>query len=146
MLDPSNMNHKFTRVPSKFSLSISLMLQQLIIFFWHQQPIYAALGYIHFNGNRIFTIRGPFVSSNFQFFANFWVPDRDTENFIKYHLFIYKRSMLDQNLKGLAQKLGLPRPSQVQIEMGVAGSIFELRPPNFVKMHYVLLKMLKWYY
>ena len=32
---------------SKFSLSISLMLQQLIIFFWHQQPIYAVLGYIH---------------------------------------------------------------------------------------------------
>ena len=56
MLDPSNMNHKFTRATSKFSLSISLMLQQLIIFFWHQQPIYAALGYIHYNENRMFKV------------------------------------------------------------------------------------------
>ena len=43
---------------SKFSLSISLMLQQLIIFFWHQQPIYAFLGYIHFNENSIFMYIG----------------------------------------------------------------------------------------
>ena len=31
-----------------------LVFQQLIIFFWHQQPIYAFLGYIHFNENSIF--------------------------------------------------------------------------------------------
>ena len=72
----------------------------------------------------IFTIRGPFVTSNFQFFPNFWVSDRDTENFIKYHLFIYKRSMFDQNLKGLAQKLGLPRASQVQNWNGHGGFNF----------------------
>ena len=72
----------------------------------------------------IFTIGGPFVSSNFQFFLNFWLLDRDTENFIKYHLFIYKRSMFDQNLKGLAQKLGLPRPWQVQNWNGRGGLNF----------------------
>ena len=29
-------------------------------------------------------------------------------------MFVYKRSMLDQNLKGLAEKIWLPRPWQVQ--------------------------------
>ena len=72
----------------------------------------------------IYTIGGPFVTSNFQFFPNFWLLDRDTENFINYHLFIYKRFMLDQNLKDLAQKLGLPHPSQVQNWNGRGGLIF----------------------
>ena len=39
---------------------------------------------------------------------------RDRASIQKHHLFVYKRSMLDENLKGLAQKLGLPRPWQVQ--------------------------------
>ena len=34
-----------------------LVLQQLIIFFWHQQPIYALLGYIYFNKNSIFSMK-----------------------------------------------------------------------------------------
>ena len=31
-----------------FAYENSLRIQQLIIFFWHQQPNYAFLGYIHF--------------------------------------------------------------------------------------------------
>ena len=32
----------------------------------------------------------------------------------KTYLFVYKRSITDQNLMGVTQKLGLPRPSEVQ--------------------------------
>ena len=36
---------------------------------------------------------------------------------------------------GVAQKLGMPYPSQLKIEMGVGGAIFDPHPPNFVKIH-----------
>ena len=72
----------------------------------------------------IFTIGGPCFMTIFQFFSYIWFSDKDTEYLWKHHLFVYKRSMLDQNLKGLAQKLGLPRPWQVQNWNGHGGLNF----------------------
>ena len=57
---------------------------------------------------------GPFSDKEIQFFKDCWNPIKDTEIFIKHHLFVYKRSMLNQSLKGVAQKMTLPRPLQVQ--------------------------------
>ena len=84
-------------------------------------------------------------------FWKFSFPVKDTENWIKHHLFVYKRSITDQNFKGVAQKLGLPSPSQVQNWIGVAGSIFELRPPNFGQIHIfwrclIYSKIFLWYF
>ena len=45
----------------------------------------------------------------------------------------YKRFIIDQNLKGIAHWIRLPRSWEVQIEMSVAGPIFEPHPPNFGK-------------
>ena len=45
-----------------------------------------------------------------------------------------KKSMLDQTLEGVPQKLRLPRSSEFKIEKGVAGVIFEPRPLNFVQI------------
>ena len=45
-----------------------------------------------------------------QFFGNCGFFVKDTEKFIKHHLFIYKRFTTDQNFKGVTQKLRLPRP------------------------------------
>ena len=67
---------------------------------------------------------GPFSDKEIQFFKDCWNPVKDTEIFIKHHLFVYKRYMFDQILEGVAQKMTLPRSLQAQIEMGVAGSIF----------------------
>ena len=53
---------------------------------------------------------------------------------IRYHLNIYKKYMLDQNLEGLAQKVMLPRPSEVQNWKGMAGLIFEPGPWNSVQI------------
>ena len=72
----------------------------------------------------IFTIGGPYFMTIFHFFSYNWFSDKDTENLWKHHLFVYKRSMLDENLKGLAQKLGLPRPWQVQNWNGRGGLNF----------------------
>ena len=57
---------------------------------------------------------GPFSENKFRFFKDCWNPFKDTEIFIKHHLFVYKRYMLDQSLEGMAQKMTLPRPLQVQ--------------------------------
>tara|TARA_Y100001956_G_C3963933_1_gene117975 strand:+ start:279 stop:458 length:180 start_codon:yes stop_codon:yes gene_type:complete len=57
---------------------------------------------------------GPFSDKEIQFFKDCWNPIKDTEIFIKHHLFVYKRYMLDQSLEGVAQKMTLPRPLQVQ--------------------------------
>ena len=57
---------------------------------------------------------GPFSDKEIQFFKDCWNPIKDTEIFIKHHLFVYKKYMLDQNLEGVAQKMRLPRPSEVQ--------------------------------
>ena len=53
---------------------------------------------------------GPFSDKEIQFFKDCWNPIKDTEIFIKHHLFVYKRYMLDQSLEGVAQKMTLPRP------------------------------------
>ena len=39
-----------------------------------------------------------------------------------------------QNERALAQKKDCHALEKLKIEMGMVGSIFELRPPNFVKM------------
>ena len=70
-----------------------------------------------------------------QVFKNCWNPVRDTGIFIKHHLFIYKRSIIDQNFKGVAQKKGCHVLQKFKIEIGVAGANFEPHPPNFVKIH-----------
>ena len=43
-----------------------------------------------------------------QFFLNFSFPIEDAEKWIKYHFFVYKKSITDQNFKGVSQKIGLP--------------------------------------
>ena len=57
---------------------------------------------------------GPFSDKEIQFFKDCWNPIKDTEIFIKHHLFGYKRYMLDKSLEGVVQKMTLPRPLQVQ--------------------------------
>ena len=57
---------------------------------------------------------GPFSDKEIQFFKDCWNPIKDTEIFIKHHLFVYKRYMLDQSLEGVAQKMTLSDPLQVQ--------------------------------
>ena len=47
---------------------------------------------------------GPFSDKEIQFFKDCWNPIKDTEIFIKHHLFVYKRYMLDQSLEGVVQK------------------------------------------
>ena len=49
-----------------------------------------------------------------QLFLNLSFPVQDTEKWIKHHLFVYKRSITDQNFKGLGKKLRLLHPWQVQ--------------------------------
>ena len=57
---------------------------------------------------------GPFSDKEIQFFKDCWNPIKDTEIFIKHHLFVYKRYMLDQNLEGVAHQMALSRPLQDQ--------------------------------
>ena len=45
-----------------------------------------------------------------QFFSYFSFPVTDTKILCKYHLNAYKKSMIDQNLKGIAHLKRLPRP------------------------------------
>ena len=47
-------------------------------------------------------------------FSKFSFPVKDTKKLIKHHFFVYQRSIFDQSLKGVAQKLRLPRPSEAQ--------------------------------
>ena len=69
-----------------------------------------------------------------QFFLNFSFPIEDAEKWIKHHFFVYKKSISDQNFKDMSQKIGLPRPWEVQNWNGCgADSIFESHPPNFGK-------------
>ena len=62
----------------------------------------------------LLSIWSPFVNKENQSFGNCWNPVKDTKNFIKHHLFIYKKCMLEKNFKGVAQKLRLPRPLEAQ--------------------------------
>ena len=48
-----------------------------------------------------------------QFFSNLSFPVTDTKNLCKYHLNTYKKSIIDQNLKGIAHLKRLPRPWEV---------------------------------
>ena len=57
---------------------------------------------------------GPFSENKFWFFKDSWNPIKNTEFFIKHHLFVFKRYMLDKSLEGVVQKMTLPRPLQVQ--------------------------------
>jgi hypothetical protein len=57
---------------------------------------------------------GPTQNREKQYFVNCWIPVKDGNFFVKHHLFVYIKYMIDQNLEGLAQKIGLPRPSEVQ--------------------------------
>ena len=63
---------------------------------------------------------------------------------IKYHLNIYKKYMLDQNLEGVAQKVRLPRPSEVQNWKGHGRLNFWARALKFFTDTY-FLKIFKWY-
>ena len=47
----------------------------------------------------------------------------------------YIKSVIDQNLEGVAEKLSMPHPLEFQNQNGLAGSIFELHPQNFVKIY-----------
>ena len=47
-------------------------------------------------------------------FSNFSFPVRDTKNWIKYHLMAYKKSIIDQSLEGMAEKLSLPHHLEFQ--------------------------------
>ena len=49
-----------------------------------------------------------------QFFLNLSFPIEDAEKWIKHHFFVYKKSISDQNFKGISQKIGLPHPWEVQ--------------------------------
>ena len=62
---------------------------------------------------------------------------------IKYHLNIYKKYMLDQNLEGVAQKVRLPRPSEVQNWKGRGRLNFWARALKFFTDTY-FLKIFKW--
>ncbi len=48
------------------------------------------------------------------FFSNFSFSVRNTINCLKYHLVGHKRSIIDQNMKGVAENLSLPCPFEVQ--------------------------------
>ena len=67
---------------------------------------------VHNNG--IFYHLGPTQEKKKWLFSNFSFPVRDTKNWIKYHLNAYKKSIIDQNLEGVAEKLSLPRPLEFQ--------------------------------
>ena len=48
-----------------------------------------------------------------QIISNFSFPITDTKKWWKYDLMAYKRSIIDQNLKGIAHLIRLPRPWEV---------------------------------
>ena len=57
---------------------------------------------------------------------------------------IYKKCMLDQNLEGVAQKMRLPRPSEVQNWKGCGRLNFWATAQKFCTSSY-FLKIFKWY-
>ena len=67
---------------------------------------------VHNNG--IFYHLGATQEKKKWLFSNFSFPVRDTKNWIKYHLNTYKKSIIDQNLEGVAEKLSLPHPLEFQ--------------------------------
>ena len=78
-----------------------------------------------------------------QFFSNFSFPVEDTEKWIKHHFFVYKKSITDQNFKGIPQKIGLPRPWEVQNWNGRGGHSFWATTSKFWGNSY-FLKIFKW--
>ena len=78
-----------------------------------------------------------------QFFSNFSFPVEDTEKWIKHHFFVYKKSISDQNFKGISQKIGLPRPWEVQNWNGRGGHSFWATTFKFWENSY-FLKIFKW--
>ena len=49
-----------------------------------------------------------------QFFSKLSFSVTDSKNWLKYYLMAYKKSIIDQNLEGVAEKLSLPRPLEFQ--------------------------------
>ena len=87
---------------------------------------------------------GPFSENKFWFFKDSWNPIKDTEFFIKHHLFVYKRYILDQNLEGLTKEKRLPCPWQSQNRNGRSRLNFWATSSKFWENSY-FLKMFKWY-
>ena len=51
-----------------------------------------------------------FLIKKKQFFLNFSFPIEDAKKKNKISFFVYKKSISDQNFKGISQKIGLPHP------------------------------------
>ena len=66
-----------------------------------------------------------------QFFLNLSFPIEDAEKWIKHHFFVYRKSISDQNIKGIPQKIGLPHPWEVQNWNGLGGRSFWATTFNF---------------
>ena len=63
---------------------------------------------------------------------------------MKYHLMAYKRFIIDQNLKGIAHLIRLPRPWEVWNQNGRGRFNFWATPSKFWEKWY-FLKIYKWY-
>ena len=61
--------------------------------------------------------------------------NHDPPNGPTVYLFVYERSMLDQNFMSMAQKLRLHAFHKLKIEKDMAGSIFELWLSYLVKIY-----------
>ena len=87
---------------------------------------------------------GAILKKKKNLFSNFSFLVEDTEKWIKHHFFVYKKSITDQNFKGIPQKIGLPCPWEVQNWNGRGGRNFWATTSKFWENSY-FLKIFKWY-
>ena len=86
---------------------------------------------------------GAILKKKKKLLSNFSFHVEDTEKWLKHHFFVYKKSISDQNFKGIAQKIGLPCPWEVQNWNERGGRNFWATTSKFWENSY-FLKIFKW--
>ena len=130
-----NFHHFFVSVTGKLKFEKKRLFPHLVSPIWY--VIVHNHDFLYHMGDTLWGKR--------QFFSNFSFPVTDTKNWWKYHLMAYKKSIIDQNLKGIAHLKRLPCPWEVWNWNGRGRLNFWATPFKFWKKWY-FSKIYKWYY
>ena len=115
--------------------------EKLLFLNW-SSPQVVHISYIVHNHDFLYHL-GAILKKKKKLFSNFSFLVEDTEKWIKHHFFVYKKSISDQNFKGISQKIGLPHPWEVQNWNGRGRHSFSATNSKFWGNSY-FLKIFKW--